>query len=285
MIGERLVINRWIVGATALLVSMSALAQESAEAEQISEAQRIYQSLDFQAGPGTYDVTSRAVIELPEGYDRLDPSDTAKLMELYGNITTTEEWYVAPVDQSWFAVFSYEDSGYIKDDEEIDSGALLRSVREGTEAANAERRRLGWAEMNIIGWQFEPRYSDETNRLSWAILAESEGDEVINYNTRLLGRTGVMSAVLVADTEGLDDTVAEFEQLLTGFTYKPGNLYSEYREGDKLAKYGLAALVTGGAAVAVAKSKGFIKLIIGGIVAFFAFFGNMFKRMFSRNKE
>ncbi|MEL7310781.1 MAG: DUF2167 domain-containing protein [Pseudomonadota bacterium] len=278
-------INRWIVGATALLVSMSALAQESAEAEQISEAQRIYQSLDFQAGPGTYDVTSRAVIELPEGYDRLDPSDTAKLMELYGNITTTEEWYVAPVDQSWFAVFSYEDSGYIKDDEEIDSGALLRSVREGTEAANAERRRLGWAEMNIIGWQFEPRYSDETNRLSWAILAESEGDEVINYNTRLLGRTGVMSAVLVADTEGLDDTVAEFEQLLTGFTYKPGNLYSEYREGDKLAKYGLAALVTGGAAVAVAKSKGFIKLIIGGIVAFFAFFGNMFKRMFSRNKE
>ena len=277
--------SRIISGAIALLIAVAASAQEAAETEAVSEGQRIYNSLNFEQGPGLFDVTSRAAIQLPEGYDRLNPSDTAKLMELYGNITTTEEWYVAPTDQSWFAVFSYEDSGYIKDDEEIDSGDLLRSVREGTEAANAERRRLGWAELNIVGREFEPRYSDTTNRLSWAILAESEGSEIINYNTRLLGRTGVMSAVLVADAENLDATVSEFENLLTGFSYKPGNLYSEYREGDKLAKYGLAALVTGGAAVAVAKSKGFIKLIIGGIVAFFAFFGNMFKRLFSRNRE
>ncbi|MEL7025470.1 MAG: DUF2167 domain-containing protein [Pseudomonadota bacterium] len=277
--------SRIISGAIALLIAVAASAQEAAETEAVSEGQRIYNSLNFEQGPGLFDVTSRAAIQLPEGYDRLNPSDTAKLMELYGNITTTEEWYVAPTDQSWFAVFSYEDSGYIKDDEEIDSGDLLRSIREGTEAANAERRRMGWAELNIVGWEFEPRYSDATNRLSWAILAESEGSEIINYNTRLLGRTGVMSAVLVADAENLDATVSEFENLLTGFNYKPGNLYSEYREGDKLAKYGLAALVTGGAAVAVAKSKGFIKLIIGGIVAFFAFFGNMFKRLFSRNRE
>ncbi|MEO0366420.1 MAG: DUF2167 domain-containing protein [Pseudomonadota bacterium] len=277
--------SRIISGAIALLIAVAASAQEAAETEAVSEGQRIYNSLNFEQGPGLFDVTSRAAIQLPEGYDRLNPSDTAKLMELYGNITTTEEWYVAPTDQSWFAVFSYEDSGYIKDDEEIDSGDLLRSIREGTEAANAERRRMGWAELNIVGWEFEPRYSDTTNRLSWAILAESEGSEIINYNTRLLGRTGVMSAVLVADAENLDATVSEFENLLTGFNYKPGNLYSEYREGDKLAKYGLAALVTGGAAVAVAKSKGFIKLIIGGIVAFFAFFGNMFKRLFSRNRE
>ena len=273
------------VALAAWAVAAVAVAQDKTESEGVSEAQRIYQSLQFSQGPGTFDVTPRAQIELPAGFDRLDAGDTAKLMGLYENpVGYVDEYYVGPVDERWYAVFSYEDTGHIKDDEEIDSSALLRSIREGTEAGNRERRERGWAELNIVGWQYEPSYSETSKRLSWAILAESGGSQVVNYNTRLLGRTGVMSATLVANPQSLDTAVSEFETLLSGFSYKPGNLYAEYREGDKLATYGLAALVTGGAAVAVAKSKGFIKLIIGGIVAFLAFFGGMLKRLFSRNK-
>lgn len=273
--------------AAALFISAPLLAQDSAEEAPVSVAQQIYDSLNFEAGPGTFDVTSRAEITLPEGYDRLNPEDTGKLMELYGNPSGAGEYYVAPVDERWFSIFYYEDTGHIKDDETIDADDLLASIRAGTEVGNRERAAMGVAPMQIVGWQSKPHYDENTNRLTWAVLGESEGLQIVNYNTRLLGRTGVMSAMLVASPEDLDAAINEFETLLTGFDYKPGNLYAEYRDGDKLAKYGLAALVTGGAAVAVAKGagKGLFKLIGVGIIAFFAFFGRMFKNIFSRKSE
>ncbi|MEO0345543.1 MAG: DUF2167 domain-containing protein [Pseudomonadota bacterium] len=215
--------------AFSLLAAPSAVAQE---AEELTEAQQIYANLEFSAGPGTFDVSSRAEIDLPEGYDRLNAEDTAKLMALYENPTSTNEYYVAPTDERWFSVFSYDDTGHIKDDEEIDAGDLLSSIREGTEYSNRERRDRGWPEMTIVGWQSQPSYSDATNRLSWAIIGESAGQQIVNYNTRLLGRTGVMSATLVAAPDELDTAIAEFETMLEGFRYKPGNLYAEYKEGE-----------------------------------------------------
>lgn len=108
---------------------------------------------------------------------------------------------------------------------------------------------------------------------------------MINYNTRLLGRTGVMSVTLVSGVDTLDSDVAEFKQMLAGFNYNQGQRYAEYEPGDKLATYGLAALVTGGAAAAVVKSgagKGLFKAIIAGAVAVFAFLGGALKRVFKR---
>ncbi len=284
---EKLVtIHRLVFAGLLCVLSFSSLAQEQADTE-MTEAQRIYDSLNWTPGPGTFDVTPKATIDLPEGYDRLDAADTKKLMELYENPSSFNEYYVAPVDERWFAIFAYEDTGYIEDDEAIDAAELLESIRQATEAGNRERRDRGWAEMSVVGWQYEPFYSDTTNRLSWAILAESGGQQLVNYNTRLLGRTGVISAVLVADQETLDQSVQEFEQLLERFEYKPGNTYAEYKPGDKTAAYGLAALITGGAAVAVAKGagKGVFKMIGLGILAFFALLGGKIKRMFSSKKE
>lgn len=65
-----------------------------------------------------------------------------------------------------------------------------------------------------------------------------------------------MSATLVSAPETLDADVASFRKVLTGFDYNDGERYSEFRPGDHVAEFGLAALVTGGAAV-IATKKGF----------------------------
>ncbi len=256
-------------------------------AQEYADPNEIFSSLNWTPGPGNYEVTPRANIDLPAGFDRLDAADTQTLMELYENPSAGQEYYVGPEDMRWFAVFSYDDTGHIEDDDEIDADALLKSLRAGTEEGNRERRKRGWAEMNILGWQYPPFYNEGTNRLSWAVLAESEGMQIVNYNTRLLGRTGVVSATLVVEPEMLDVSVEEFENLLDGFQYNAGDMYAEYRPGDKLATYGLAALVTGGAAAAVAKGagKGLFKAIAVGVAAFFAFLGKALKRVFSREKR
>src|SRR5690606_1758459 len=170
-------------------------------------------------GPANVDITTRAELSLPEGYNYPGRQDTRRMMELLENIPGDEEYFVAPDDMRWFAVFQYDDSGHVKDDERIDADEVLDAIREGNEYANRVRRRNGWSELDIVGWKYPPFYEEGSKRLAWAILAESEGSLVVNYNTRLLGRTGVMSAVLVANPDTLESAVAEFQTVLEGFEY------------------------------------------------------------------
>src|SRR3546814_19375565 len=80
------------------------------------------------------------------------------------------------------------------------------------------------------------------------------GGQLINYNTRLLGRRGVMEVVLVADPQTLDASIASFQELVPGYELGAGEKYAEFREGDHVAEYGLAALITGGDAAVAAKT-------------------------------
>jgi uncharacterized membrane-anchored protein len=141
--------------------------------------------------------------------------------------------------------------------------------------------------MAVDGWQTPPHYDTQSHHLEWAVdgkdLKNNEG--VVNFNTRILGRGGVMSAVLLTDPDNLSASITEFSSALSGFEYVPGQRYAEYKPGDKIAKYGLAALVTGGAA-AIAVKTGLWKVILTAVVAGWKFiaagcvalFGGLAKR-------
>jgi uncharacterized membrane-anchored protein len=122
--------------------------------------------------------------------------------------------------------------------------------------------------MQVIGWQTPPHYDAQSNRLEWAINGKNlrTNYQVVNFNTRILGRGGVTSAVLIASPDALTASIDDFKAKLTGFDYSPGKRYAEYKPGDKIAKYGLAALITGGAA-AIAVKTGLWKVIAGALVA------------------
>lgn len=263
-----------------MLCSLPAFGQDQqAQNDPFSELGWIY-------GPTEVGISSRAKIVVPSGYDALGVADTAALMELMQNpVGASQMYYVGPEDMRWFAVFEFDESGYVKDDEELNPDDILKSIRMGTEQSNKLRREKGWDEMQIVGWQYKPFYESGSNRLAWAILATSGGQQIINYNTRLLGRKGVMSAILVASPEILDSSVAEFQNLLGGFSYVEGERYAEYKSGDKVAAYGLAALVAGGAAAAVVKGggKGIFKLIGVALLAGLAAMGGFFKRLFGKD--
>jgi uncharacterized membrane-anchored protein len=248
--------------------------------KQISELQWI-------RGPQQVQLFGNSTLEVPAGYVFLNPAETAKLETITHNIGGGTEYFLAPEDLHWGAHFSFKDDGYVKDDEKIDAPSLLQSIKDGTTAANKIRRERGWDEMEVIGWQTAPHYETKTNRLEWAVTGKDLKSDtaVVNFNTRILGRGGVMSVVLIADPQDLSAATEEFKSTLGGFAYSPGQRYAEYRPGDKVAKYGLAALVTGGAA-AIAVKTGLWKVIVGAAVAgwkfiaaaFVALFGGIMKR-------
>jgi uncharacterized membrane-anchored protein len=254
-----------------LAIGQQCLADESpppagdgARAEMLQK----FNALHWVNGPQKVQLFGNSSLQVPADYVFLDQAETAKLQALQQNLSSGKEYFFAPKGGNWEVFFSYSDDGYVKDDEKIDAAALLKNIEENTVAGNKARRERGWDEMQVVGWQTPPHYDAQTNRLEWAIDGKNmrTNDVVVNFNTRILGRGGVTSAVLVSSPETLDAAIDAFKTSLGGFEYSSGQRYAEYKPGDKIAKYGLAALITGGAA-AIAVKTGLWKVILGGLVA------------------
>jgi len=271
--------------ATVLLSSLLCLL--SSGQLQAAEASSPLDSVNWLVGPATGSLADRAEVKIPSGFVFAGADDTRKLMEVMENPVSGEEvGFLGPENLDWYIVFEYEDSGHVKDDEKdsLDANAMLVSIREGNDRSNEERRKRGWAELTVTGWAMPPRYNEGANRLEWAIQGEAKGEKVVNHNTRLLGREGLMRVTLVISPDGYASVLPNFDSLLSGFNYKSGHQYAEYKQGDKLAKYGLSALVVGGAAAAAAKTgvfKWIWKFLVVGGVAIASFF----KRIFGRSKS
>jgi uncharacterized membrane-anchored protein len=236
------------------------------------EAQRQIQALHWIHGPKHVELYNNAALDIPAGYMFLNPADTAKLESLTHNIGGANQYFLAPEDFHWEAFFDYRDDGYVKDDQKIDADAILDNIKKGTAEANKQRHEKGWDELEVTGWQTTPHYDPETKHLEWAIKGRDLTNNVslVNFNTRILGRGGVTSVVLLSDPERLDASIDEFKTTLSQFSYLPGQKYAEYKPGDKLAQYGLAALITGGAA-AIAIKTGFWKVLLTGLIASWKF--------------
>ncbi len=250
-----------------------------------------FEDIPWVQGPTTGDLGAEAQLEVPAGCMFTGREGTKAFMELTENpVGDTERGVVlcnwGQDKDPWFAVFSYSPSGYVKDDEgdRLDAAAILASLRRGTEASNRTREDRGWETLSIEGWVEEPHYDPATKNLTWSLTAAtSSGSRSVNHSVRVLGRGGVMHVDLVSNPAQLPAALPLFTTMVTGFRYKAGHRYAEWREGDKMAKYGLTALIAGGAGVAAAKS-GLLgklwKLIAGGIAAAIA----GLKRMFGRKE-
>jgi len=248
-------------------------------------------------GPATAQLGDIAEIKVPAGYRFTGKDGTRTFLEMTGNPPSGEELgTIVPRSKSeddqefWFVIFEFQDTGYVKDDDrdKLDPDGLLKTIRDNTEDANKERLRRGWLPYHIRGWYKPPFYDTQTRNLTWAMQGYStnQGKEEasVNYSVRILGRRGTMSVDLVLDPALVDSVVPKFDKLLTGFSYLHGSAYSDFRAGDKVAEYGLATLVAGGA-TAIAAKTGLLAKLWKLIVVGFAALAGMLKRWWNSLKK
>ena len=243
--------------------------------------------IKWQDGPTVGSLGTLAEVRVPEGYVFAGGDDTRRIMEAMQNPPTgTELGFVSPLRPTWFVVFEFDEIGYVKDDEKnsLDADALLSSIQKGNEAVNQERKKRGWSTLTIVGWEVPPAYNPDTNNLEWAIKGRSDNGFVVNHNTRVLGRKGVMKTTLVTDPFRLKQVLPEYRTLLASFNYTGGNKYAEFRRGDKIAQYGLAALIVGGAG-AVAVKSGLFKWLWKVLVVAALAVAGLLKGLFGRKRE
>jgi uncharacterized membrane-anchored protein len=267
-------------------------AEPSAEAKALSAK---IAALPWVEGPAKPAVTPRAAITLDPKLRYLDPAGTNTYLKLTGNLPEDNTYVVAAKNGNWSAFYSFDDIGYVKDDEKIDPDALIKSIREGQISGNEQRKEQGLDALTVVGWAVPPHYDPATHNLEYGITLGSPSGNNINYHLRMLGRKGVMDATLITSEHYLKEDLAEFREANKGFAYVPDENYAAFKEGDKVSEYGLAALVTGGVAAAALKGgllKGllaglaaFWKLIAVGVVAFFGAFRSFFARLFGKGED
>ena len=267
-----------------LVVSAPSESQPSKEADKI---ERELAALAWQKGPTEGHLGGLATVKVEEHEAFLDGPNTRRFLELNGNPPRDNHYTLVGPEMAWFAVFSFNDTGYVKDDEKLDPDALLKALRDADGPGNEERKRLGMTPLYTDGWHVPPHYDPTTKQLEWGVrLRNHDGRPLINYTVRLLGRRGVMQATLVSDPQRLEHDISEFKAALTGYSFVAGERYAEFRRGDRVAEYGLAALVLGGAAVVATKTgflKAFGKLIVIGVVGLGSAVAAFFRR-FSRRE-
>ncbi|WP_060513427.1 DUF2167 domain-containing protein [Pseudomonas sp. NBRC 111124] len=239
-----------------------------------------------------------ASLQLNNEFYYLSPDDTERLLtEGWGNppgfktLGMIIPTAVNPLaDNGWGVIISYKNDGHISDDDaaKIDYAELLEQMKAEDEEDNKQRREQGYAGLTLLGWAEPPSYDQATHKMYWAreLKAEDADQTTLNYSIRVLGREGVLELNAVAAMADLQTIKQETPKILAFTNFTDGNRYADYdAKTDKLAPYGLAALVAGGiAAKAGLFAKigvallAFKKFIVLGLVAIAGFFGKLFKR-------
>ena len=297
---------RMFAGAPAALLALAAVfapapkagAQDGASANASAGGateQNVFEKngIKFVVGPARVRLGRYAEINLPESFAFVGGESLKKYYDQTQNPYSGNEIGVVISRDGWSIYFDYIDSGHIDDSdrEDLDADALYKSMQQNQGASNVERKQKGWDELMLKGWTSKPHYDQKTNNLTWAFRMASSRDNYagtfINQNIRLLGRTGYVSAIVVGDDSAdYAQTEAAANALLRNFRFSQGQSYAEFRSGDKIARYGLAALVLGGAGAVAAKTgflAKFAKFIIVGVIAIGGWFAKMFKKLTGRS--
>ncbi len=281
------------------LASVSFAAEPPAE-PQAEEAEG--PRYNFKDGPMTAEPGHNLQVEVPEGYMFLGMPDADRFMKANGSLHNDDLLGVVlpTTDEQgdWAAIIRFEDEGHIDDSEKVDGDELLKAFQENAPEMNKERVAAGFKALQIKGWRQAPHYDLKNHQLVWGlnVLAEGETEFALNYNTRILGRTGYASVNFVTDASRFDDEKKYADALLAGTSFKPGSQYADFNgKTDKVAEYGLTGLVLGGAGLGLAKAAKigllakFGKVILGGLLALkkaiiplIIGIGALFKKIFGR---
>ena len=265
-------------------------------------------AIDWQKGPLKASLGGLADVDIPAGFLFTDRKGAQKLLELTQNIPNGKEvGAIIPVtrredEKIWFVIFEFNEVGFVKDDEKgkIDADGLLKSIQEGTEESNEVRKEKGWAAFHVLGWQSAPFYDQRTNNLTWAVRGRDEkGYTSVNHSVRILGRRGTMNVDLVLDPDEYATVLPAFNNLMKAFQFQQGRRYADFVKGDKVAEYGLTALIAGGAGALAVKTGLFMKMwkfifaavlalkkaLIAVFVAFFAAIKKLWSKIRGRKEQ
>jgi uncharacterized membrane-anchored protein len=265
---------------------------------------KIEQSLKYETGKITL-TEGEGILNVPKGFKFLNGEQTQHVLtDLWGNPedktvlgSLVPDGKGVTHSNSWMFVISYQGDGFVKDDDanDIDYDDLLKTMQEDMKVANEERKKGGYAEVQLIGWASKPYYDANLKVLHWAKELKFGKDKVntLNYDLRVLGRKGMYNISAVANMGELAEVKASIPGILKSVEFNDGHKYLDFdADTDTVAAWTIGGLVAGKVLAKVgffAILAKFGKVIVIGLIAAFAavkkfFFGKK-EQVMTRPKE
>ena len=285
---------RSLLMAAALVCAGNACAQDGSSE---TAAKAFVSSLKLQSGTVAVPA-AHATLHLTPDYRFLGAADAQRVLTSWGNPPDDDVLGMllpggekALTDENaWAVILTHVDEGHVSDAEaaSTDYDKMLKEMQESTHDANDEREKAGYGRVDLIGWATKPHYDQSSNKIYWAkeLKFADSTSNTLNYDIRVLGRSGYLSLNAVAPMSVLPTVETGMQNVLAMTEFDTGSRYADFNPStDKVAAYGLAALVGGAIA---AKAGLFAKLfamllaakkligiaIVGGAAAI----GKFFKR-------
>lgn len=244
----------------------------------------------FHPQVGTVAIGTWAEAKLPDGWRYLAGVDGRRFLTELGNQVGPTVLGVALPDDfgevGAFAVFSYSDDGHVNDDEAPDYGQLLQDMQASSAEQSKHRQQAGLGTVELLGWAEPPHYDMAEHKLYWAEKLRFDGasELTLNYNVRILGRTGHLVVNGVGGIEQLEQVAGHCKTLLAVTGFVDGQRYTDFDPAyDKLAAYGIGGLIAGKVALKVgllAKLAGLLKVLWKPIAIGVAALGALVVKLF-----
>ena len=257
----------------------------------------IEQSLYYQYG--TIDLQEgHARIKVPDGLKFLDKEQSIYVLsDLWGNpVDSTIQGMLIPESKgvfdydSWVFTITYEELGYINDEdaEDFDYDELEQDLINESEEVNPERIKQGYDPIYFIGWASPPYYDQEKKVLHWAkeYRFGEDTENTLNYNLQILGRKGVYLFNAISLISQFNNVDANIDKVLNSIEFDNGYTYFDFDpEIDEVAKWTIGGLVAG----KILAKIGFFALLIKFwkviAIGFISVFGFLWKKKKKNNSS
>ena len=165
-------------------------------------------------------------------------------------------------------VEEFVDDGFIKGDDwsNVDTNDFLQEMIENSKENNKERIKNGYKTVSNISWHITPNFNKDLGYVFYSLLVEfDDGTETYNSTAMILGRKGYTDLTFLFRENIAHLMPSEIDKVVKNFIYSTGAQYTDYKSGDKVAAYGVGALVAGSLGI-----KGLAKTGALAVLAAFA---------------
>lgn len=198
-------------------------------------------------------------LTVPDGFKFINAEQSRFILEdIWGNMVDTDVFgmivkdgfKVSKLVNDYSFVISYSDIGYVADDKdiELDHAELLETLKANMEVSNETRIANGVNTLTVKGWALVPYFDAYKKAVYWANEIEVNGtdEKILNYNLRLLGKSGVIKISAVATMDQLPAIKQVLPLIITQARFENGEKYADFVRGkDQKSNWTVNELVAG----------------------------------------